>query len=118
VPSFNLSTAKNLKYLALRFGRPNVQWITATLQTIESKNLQGIALQFGANAFEHTTTEAIRQQWHDLDHLLVQFWTSHSIRLVITCGGGGARQDLRDYASSLLPELTRRGLIDQAEYKH
>ena len=53
MPSFNLSTAKNLKYLALRFGRPNVQWITATLQTIESKNLQGIALQFGANAFEH-----------------------------------------------------------------
>jgi len=111
MPSFNLSTATKLKYLVLRFGRPNVQWITATLQTIESKNLQGIALQFGANAFKHTTTEAIRQQWHDLDHLLVQFWTSREI----TCGAGVTRKDLRDYASSLLPELTRRGLIDVDE---
>jgi len=115
MPSFDLSTAAKLKYLVLRFGRPNVQWITATLQTIESKNLQGIALQFNAGTFTHTTTEAIRQQWHDLDHLLVQFWISHSIRSEITCGAGVARKDLRDYASNLLPELTRRGLIDVDE---
>jgi len=43
------------------------------------------------------------QEWWDLDQLLVQFGTTHSVRprVVYTAGN-----DLRNYVPSLLPELT------------
>ena len=48
----------------------------------------------------------------ELDRLLVQFWVTHSIRpRVVNAAGKG----LRGYGPSLLPELTRRGLVDLVE---
>ena len=85
------------------------------LQTVESENLLRITVRPDADTFVRTIKEPVRQQWRDLDRLLVQFWTSHSIRPKITFEAGARRKDIRDYAPNLLPELTRRGLVDLVE---
>jgi len=113
VALFNLSTAKKLKHLVFRCARAQVQWITTTLQTVKSEDLQQITLWPGADVFVRKIGEPVRQQWQDLDHLLVQLWASHSIRLEILWM---RREDVREYAPSLLPELIRSGLIDLAEH--
>jgi len=89
-----------------------VQWVTEALQTVESENLRRITLRPDSSCF----TEPEGQQWHDLDRLLVQFWTSHSIRPEILYKAREGREDIRDYVTSLLPELTGRGLVDLVEY--
>ena len=116
--SFDISTATKLKHLVFQCGRPNVQWVIETLQTVESKSLQRITVRPDADTLAHHITEPARQRWHDLDRLLVQFWTSHSIRPIVTYEAGARRKDMRDHAPSLLPELTRRGIVDLAEYKN
>jgi len=110
--SFNLSTATKLKHLVFRCGRQNVQWITEALQTVESKTLQQITVWPDFNSFPLRIAEPYRQQWHDLDRLLIQFWDSHSIRPKVTYKAGVIRKDTREYAPGLLPELTERGLVD------
>jgi len=81
-----------------------------SLQTVGSKNLQQITIHPHPTAL--TGTE-VRQEWQNLDHLLVRFWTSHSIRPRILYKGG---RETRDHASSMLPELTRRGLVDLVDH--
>jgi hypothetical protein len=44
MPPLDLSKATKLKDVEFRCGRPNIQWITMTLQSIESKNLQQIII--------------------------------------------------------------------------
>ena len=52
-------------------------------------------------------------QWLDLDHLLVQLWESRSVRpKVIRAAAVGRGRDMRDCIGSLLPEMTKRGMID------
>jgi len=91
--------------------RSSAQWIITTLQTVESKNLQRINI-CQAIVLPKEIEEMVCQEWHDLDRLLVQFWTSHSIRPEVTYVAQKGGEDLRDHAPSLLPELTRRGLVD------
>ena len=64
----------------------------------------------------NSVEEMVRQEWQDLDHLLVQFRTSRSILVGIVCDVEVREEDLRDYIPGLLPELTRRGLVDVVEY--
>ena len=116
--SFNLSKGKKLKQLVFLCMRSGVRWVTEALRTVKSKRLQQITLRPDHNALANKFGEAVCQQWHDLDSLLVQFWASHSIRPKVTYEVGVGREDMRDYAPSLLPELTRRGLVDLAEYEH
>ena len=81
------------------------------LQSVKSKNLRQITIhpyQISANAIEATQ----QRQWQDLDRLLVQFWTSHSIRPMIKYKARGGEWDFRGLAQSLLPELMGRGLVD------
>jgi len=117
--SSDLSKATKLKQLVFECTRSNTQWVTMALQTVESKDLQGVALHPNPDIFTYLemNTEPIRQQWHDLDHLLVQFWTSHSIRPKVTYRTGWGGIDTRDYVPSVLPELTKGGLVDLVEYK-
>ena len=112
--SFNLSMATKLKHLAFKCAGPSIKWVTMALQTVKSKNLQGIVLWPNPGIFGHVDmkTEPILQQWRDLDHLLVQFWTSHSIRPEVAYRTGERRRDMRDHVPDLLPELTRNGAID------
>ena len=93
-----------------------------TLQTITPKdrNLRRVSIyvphhhtpiNFCANV-KQTMGEAGFEQWLALDRLLVQLWESHSVRLmVMSVGRGRERHDERDRVGSLLPEITRRGII-------
>jgi len=115
----DLSKATKLKHVKfLRTIRNSgAQWITTTLQTVKSKNLQHITIN-QTGPFPGTINEEVHQEWKDLDQLLVQFWSTHSIRpqVVYTVGNrGDGLRDLRDWLPSLWPELTRRGLIDLVE---
>jgi len=94
--------------------RSTVQWITKTLQTVDSKNFQSITI-CPENNVPETVGEATHQEWNDLDRLLVQFWTSHSIRPQVTYVTDRGGKDFRVDAPSLLPGLTRRGLVDIVE---
>ena len=94
-----------------------------TLQTITPKHrdLRQISIRipffltvtytYGDTISNATPTigEPFREQWLDLDRLLVQLWESHSIRLRVVYL---TRGDLRDCIGSLLPEMTKGGLVD------
>jgi len=60
--------------------------------------------------------ETAHQEWQDLDRLLV--WTSHSVYLRVVYVAGEEGEEFRDKVPILLPELTRRGLIDLVETEH
>ena len=91
--------------------RSSIQWIALTLQTVKSKKLQRIHV-CQATALPEDIGEVICREWQDLDRTLVQFWISHSIRPRVTYVVGKGGKDLRDHVPNLLPELTRRGLVD------
>jgi hypothetical protein len=107
-PPLDFSKATKLKDLSFQCQGPNVQRITAALQTVQSKNLQQITIHslYGISA------NLVRQEWRDLDRLLVQFWTIRPKITYKALEGGG---DLRALALSLLPELMQRGAIDLVE---
>ena len=99
------------------------------LQTVQSKNLQWITISPCATITDlprirnhppltiaNMVGETVRQERQDLDRLLVQFWTSHSIHPRITYEAGSVGSELGALLPSLLPELTRRGLVDFVEY--
>ena len=111
----DLSAATKLKRLVFRSAQPSVQWINTALRTVNSKDLQWIVLWPGITTFVNTIGETVHREWQELDHLLVQFWTSHSIRPLAIYDPVEGRKDMRDHAPSLLPELTRRGLLDLVE---
>jgi len=112
--SFDLSAASKLKGLVFQCARPSVQWITYALETTKTKNLQQITIRpYGASL---ENPEEVHREWLDLDRLLVRFSTSRSIRPRAAYEPDGLGLDLSDYASSLFPELTRRGLVDLVEW--
>ena len=79
------------------------------LQTVKSKNLRQITISQDAGLHDAASVgEELFPEWQDLDHLLVQFWTSHSIRPKLVDG----KKHLKDLTPTLFPELTRRGLLD------
>ena len=92
------------------------------LQTItpEHQDLRRISIHIpfyltnGTGAGQ-TVGEAARREWLDLDRLLVQLWESRSIRPRVGYKGLGQRmkQQTTDYwVGCLLPEITRRGIVD------
>jgi hypothetical protein len=113
-PPLDLSKVNKLEDLSFRCGGWNIQQITTALQTVQSKYLQQVTIHPGA-AFANQIVETVHQEWQDLDRLLVQFWNSHSIRPKFTYEADTEGDDLRAFAPSLLPELTRRGLVDLVE---
>jgi len=110
--------------VTFRLNSRRVEWITATLQTItpKSRDLRQIAIHVphyltdvGSYVIQ-TAGERIPGQWLDLDRLLVQFWESRSIRpMVVRTMPGDERWDGEDCIGSLLPEITRREIIDLIE---
>jgi hypothetical protein len=117
MPPLDVSKATRLKDLSFRCGGPNVQRITMALETVQSKNLQQITIYLGTTSAT-LVGETVRQEWQDLDRLLLQFQTSHSIRPKITYEAEEGGNNLRDLAPSLLPELTSRGFVDLVENRH
>jgi hypothetical protein len=110
-PPLDLSKVVKLKELWFRCGTLNLPRITMALQTVQSRNLQQITINpYGT--FVNLIGATDPQEWQDLDHLLVRFWTSHSIRPKIVYQAG---KGLNDLVPSLLPELMGRGAVDLVE---
>ena len=90
--------------------------MAVALQTIKSKRLQQITVNPYGTAFVlNATEEMIYREWEDLDRLLIQLWTSRSIRPKVVYEVRGEERSLGKYAPNLLPELTRGGLVDVVE---
>ena len=112
----DLSKATKLRDLMFLGRRSNIHWIIAALQTVKSKDLQQITIRLHTATLRNSTEETDLQEWQALDRLLVQIWTSHSIRPRLMYAPNSGGRDTRDRIPSLLPELTRRELIDLVEY--
>ena len=113
--SLDLSKTTKLKDLTFQGSMSSVRWIVAILQTVESKNLQQITIYPYSSPLGSLAEQTDHQEWQDLDRLLVQFWTSYSIRPQLMYSPDDGGRGTRDHAQSLLPGLTRRGLVDLVE---
>ena len=117
-PSLDLSKATKLKDIEFRLYTPGVGWINRTLQTAESKKLRQITIHSPmasiSNVLDLPITEMARLEWQNLDHLLLQLWTTRSIRPVFTYGKRKGGNGSGMLVPGLLPELTSRGVIDKA----
>jgi hypothetical protein len=111
-PPLDLSSLMRLKEVEFRCRGSNVRWITVALQTAESINLERIVI----DTLERSIAESAYREWQELDRLLLQFWTSRSIRPMIKHRWEGEERDLREFVSRLLPELASRGIVDLFDY--
>ena len=105
-PPLDLSKLTRLRGVLFGCGQLGAQWITRTLQTAESPNLEQVIIRY-----ETLTAQSVYREWQGLDHLLLQFWTSRSIRPKIGYRRGKDIRGLRELVPKLLPELTSRGVI-------
>ena len=94
------------------FTHLSVQWIVATLCTTNTQHLQQVTIHSDIGVCR--VQEANRREWQDLDHLLVQLWTSHSVIQKIVYTKVPEGMGITEAAQNLLPELMKRG----AECKH
>ena len=88
-----------------------------TTKTAREKTLEQITIRTVAN-FHDLIEERVHQEWQDLDHLLVELWTSHSIRPKVTpviYTGMVRGNRLSEPVESLLPELASRGAVNAVE---
>jgi hypothetical protein len=118
----DLSEVIKLKDVVFRLTLWRVECITATLKTITPKhrNLRQIMIDvshhstlLGANPDVGGAVGAANHgQWLDLDRILVRFWESSSVRPVVVCT---TERGIGDCIGFLLPEITRRGIIDLIE---
>ena len=102
--SLNLSTATKLKDVVFTSGGP-LRWINTAIETIKSKDLQRVTIVSRHVHVDH-------REWGDLDRLLAQLWTSHSIRPTITFD---SERKMIGLVPELLPELTKEGAVDVFE---
>lgn len=110
----DLSKAAKLKDLMFLSRACNIHWIVAALKNVEYKNLRQLTIRLEtADEPEETDDE----DWQDLDRLLVQFWTSYSIRPQLGYAPDSKGRE-RVRLPDLLPELTKRELVDLVEYSH
>ena len=111
--ALDLSGATKLEDVVFRPGEPKVEWITGALCTVESRHLQHISVELPPLVpIRDTIWEGARQEWLDLDCLLVKFWTSHSLRPKVMDRSRRREKGIRDYVAGLFPGLTKRGILD------
>jgi hypothetical protein len=131
----DLSGATKLKHVVFQLDSWNVQWVITALQTTipKHRDLRQITIDVPynlarktfetsfrqANSFEENfkwaVGEANCEQWLDFDHLLVQLWESRSIH---TKGECVVMCFMKDYVLCLLPEATKKGIINLAEHQY
>jgi hypothetical protein len=115
----DLSKAIKLKDVAFHPDPWGIEWVVTALQTITPKHrdLRQISIHipyrltiaYDGGSATQSIGDPVYEQWLGLDRLLVQLWESHSIRPRIV---PMMKEDLRDCAGCLLPEITKRGIID------
>ena len=126
--SVNLSKATKLKAARFWCTELRVEWITMALRTItpNHRNLRQIFIGIpyalsrhgvGAN-IRQTLGETIYERWLDLDHLFIQLWESNSIRPGVrySCTSESEKKETVDCVSCLLPEATKRGIVDLVKH--
>jgi hypothetical protein len=127
----DLSKAKKTKHITFSVSE-NPRWIIPTLRTLTPahKNFQQISLDVSlisfhrlevenmdamdSAGFKDAIGEAVCRGYLELDLLLAQLWESHSIHPEVTFA---VQQwvDLtraRSLVESLLPEVSKRGIVD------
>jgi hypothetical protein len=119
-----------LKEVAFRLNSWSIQWVITALQTTtpEHRDLQQIMIHIPyyltvVKVFadvRRAIGEAGYGQWLDLDRLLVQLWESRSIcpKAVVRATQAKEKKDTRDCVARLLPETTKRGIIDLVEHSY
>jgi hypothetical protein len=118
--SIDLSNATKLKDVVFQPISRNVKWIPAILRTaLKLRDLREISIYL-PNYITATSVgtdigrvigEENGREWLDLDRLLVQFWESSSIRPKVVCSTQMDTGNSIGY-QCLLPEITKRGIID------
>jgi len=112
-----------LENVAFRVSSQTVSWVTMALQSVapEHRDLRRISIYLPYDLtlvnddtdIRRSLGETVSGWWSDLDRLLVEFWESRSIRPRVGCtrwGEGG--QDTEYCIRCLLPEITKRGIVD------
>ena len=123
--SIDLSKATNLRGVVIRLRNPDGTWAGLMFKTLtsEHKDLRWISIYMGfrgqvdIHQLQQRDQAEISRRWRDLDHTLVQLWESNktATRIIyITAGDGKTRA--REYAEQLLPEITRRGIVELVAY--
>jgi hypothetical protein len=120
----DLSKATKLEDVAFDPDSWDIEWVVTALRTItpEHRDLRRISIHmpyrltttYGGGNATQSIGDPVYGQWLGLDRLLVQLWESRSVRPRII---HMATQDLRDCAGFLLPEVTKRGIIDLVEFQ-
>ena len=115
-PPLDLSKATKLEDVKFYSSGPNIRWIVMALKTVGAKSLRQISIHTVAG-FHDPIEETVRQEWQDLDRLLVELWTSRSIRPSVVYTEGEEGDNLTELVVNLLPELASRGAVDALEDK-
>ncbi|KAF9780904.1 hypothetical protein BJ322DRAFT_1082335 [Thelephora terrestris] len=103
-PPVDLSNASKLKHLRFQWSGPDIQWITTVIQAAQFKAPLHITISLASIRPIPPSQNFLG--WHELDHLMVQLWTSHSILpKILYC----IRP--QEPVASLLPELAKRGFV-------
>ncbi|KAF9646818.1 hypothetical protein BDM02DRAFT_2890061 [Thelephora ganbajun] len=126
--SINLSEATKLERAVFRPTSLRVKWITLALQTITPKHrdLRHILIYSPHDLAQVRVSANVRQtvgeffcgQWSELDHVLVQFWESHSVRPMISyyIPLEGEKKETSECLECLLPKITKRGVVDLVQW--
>lgn len=92
-PSFDLSKATKVTRVKFDCGVPEIKWITDTLKTVtQIKTLKQITIKY-------YKAEGFIEDWHELDCLLGDFFTSNETSLKIST--------FHDFDMSLLPKTCK-----------
>ena len=104
--SLDLSKATGLKNTDFCFHESKSQCASTTLRSAKSEQID-VHIIF---TFPNSVGEALCLEWQELDHLLVQPWTTRSTRPVLRYikARGNERKEL---LLKLLPGLTSRGIV-------
>ena len=76
------------------------------IESVKSKDLQRVTIK--SRHFQ-----ADDREWQDLDRVLVQLWTSRSIRPTIIFS---RKSEMEGLKQRLLPELTKKEAVDVFEH--
>ena len=107
----DLSKATRLEDIQLNLNPRTVQWVTGTLRTAKSEYLRQITI-FIPSSFTNPAQATVHREWEDLDHALVQLWTSRSVRPRLKYVKTPECDKVERQVRALLPELASRGVID------